>query len=252
MTYTIQQLAQAAGISVRTLHYYDQIKLLTPSFTRPNGYRCYEEKEVLQLQQILFFRELEFSLEEIKKIIHAKNFDVLTALRDQKKLLKMKQARLGRLIQTIDHTIAHTKGGEPMNTDDVYAGLTDTQIEEYKKEAQDRWGNTDAFKQSQERTKNWTKAEYARIQKEADRLLKHLVTIMNKGVSDPDVQADIETHYQGMQQFYDCSYDIYRGLARLYVEDPRFTAYYTKYHPDLAQFMCDAMTYYADQHEKKA
>jgi DNA-binding transcriptional MerR regulator len=248
MTYTIHQLAKLAGISIRTLHYYDEIGLLRPSFVRPNGYRIYEEKEVLKLQQILFFKELEFSLDHIMKMMHAKHFSSKEALKDQKKLLAMKKQKIEKLIQTIDTRL---KGGEiSMDDTQLFGSFTDVQMEEYKEEAKKRWGNTEAWKQSQQRTKHWTKEDYARIAEEGNKFTSQLATLMDRGIEDEEVQKMIGKHYEGIQTFYDCSYEMYRGLGQLYVDDGRFTAFYEKFRPGMAKFMQQAIAHYCDMHQK--
>jgi DNA-binding transcriptional MerR regulator len=248
MIYTVDQLSKVAGISVRTLHYYDEIGLLKPSFVRPNGYRIYEQKELLKLQQILFFRELEFSLEQITEMIHAPNFNSKKVLADQRKLLELKKERIEKLILSVDKRL---KGGEK-NMDDtqLFGSFDDKQMEEYKKEAKKRWGHTEAWKQSQERTKHWTKADYKKIADEGNKFTAELAKLMDRGTEDEDVQKMIAQHYQGIQQFYDCSLEMYRGLGQLYVDDPRFGAYYNKFRSGMAVFMRDAIAYFCDKKTK--
>lgn len=248
--YTVKQLAKSAGISVRTLHYYDEIGLLKPSFLKENGYRYYGEKELLKLQQILFFRELEFPLEDIGKIVNASDFDVLGALKDQKQLLELKKKRIEGLLQTIDTTVRSLKGGENMSNDDMYGSFTKDELEKYKEEAKQRWGHTDAYKQSIERTKNWTKEDYKKVEEEGKKLTQSIAEHMNKGIESKEVQSLIEQHFNSLRQFYEPSYEMYRGLGKMYVEDHRFTRYYEKFRHGLAQFMCDAIAYYCDMHEK--
>lgn len=250
MHYTVKQLSSFAGVSVRTLHYYDEIGLLKPSFLKENGYRYYEEKELLKLQQILFFRELEFSLEEIREIISASNFDMVEALKDQRHLLEMKRQRIDGLVQTIEKTIVTMKGGDSMKSDDLFAAFDDTEMNKYKEEARQRWGHTDAYKQSAERTKHWTKEDYRRIAEEGKAFTQKLANVMGLDIQNDEVQKLIALHYQGIQQFYDCPLDMYRNLADMYITDPRFTANYDKVKPGLAKFIRDAIYYYADVHAK--
>src|SRR5437868_2330381 len=139
MRYTVKQLARLAGVSTRTLHYYDQVGLLKPSFIQKNGYRCYEEKELLQLQQILFFRELEFPLQKIKQIMHSDNFDSLAALIDQQRLLQFRKQRLEKLLKTIEKTITNQKGGEDMKNDDAFSAFNDPTYQKYKDEVEQKW-----------------------------------------------------------------------------------------------------------------
>lgn len=248
MVYTVKQLAALSGVSIRTLHYYDGIGLLKPSYIKENGYRCYEKKELLKLQQILFFKELDFPLEEIFKMLNAQDFNRNEALKDQKKLLLIKKSRIEKLIQTIDNNL---KGGENMSNDDLFASFNDDELVENMKEAKSRWGHTDAYKQSVERTKNWTKADYELVKKEAEAFNKELASVMGKDINSDEVQSLIEKHYRGIQYFYDCPYDVYRGLGEMYVSDPRFTKTYDKVKPGLAVFLRNAISYYCDQHQQK-
>lgn len=248
MVYSIHQLAKLAGVSVRTLHYYDEIGLLRPSFVRTNGYRVYERKELVKLQEILFFRELEFSLAQIMTIMKSKNFSSQEALKDQHQLLKIKRERIDKLIATID---VRLKGGEKdMDDTQLFGSFDQKQMDEYKEEAKKRWGNTEAWRQSQERTKHWTKEDYKKIAEEGNTFTAELAKLMSRGAEDEDVQKMIAKHYQGIQTFYDCSLEMYRGLGQLYVDDPRFTAFYEKFAPGMATFMQQAIAHYCDTHSK--
>jgi DNA-binding transcriptional MerR regulator len=245
MVYTVKQLAKLAGVSVRTLHYYDEIGLLKPTYIKDNGYRCYEEMELLKLEQILFFKELEFPLEHIIRIITAPNFNTLEVLVDQKKFLELKKARIVSMLKTIDITINSLKGGGKIMNGTI--ATTQDQIEEYKKEAKKRWGDTEAYKQSVERTKHWTKEDYKRLTEDAKKFTQELADTMDKGFDSPEFQELISKHHKGIETFYDCSPDMYRALAEMYVSDPRFKAYYDKFRPGLAKFMQKAINYYCDQ-----
>jgi MerR family transcriptional regulator, thiopeptide resistance regulator len=254
MKYTVHKLANLAGITVRTLHHYDEIGLLKPAFSGSNGYRYYEEKELQKLQQILFFRELEFSLDQIIEIMQAPGFDKLTALKEQRKMLLLKKDRVEGLLSTLDKTIHSYEGGEQMKNDDLYGGFTKQQMEEYKEEAKQRWGDTEAYKQSVERTKHWKKEDYARVAEEWKTWTRNLAELRDKGFThdSPEVQEMIGQHYHGLRTFYEPNYEMYKGLGQLYVDDPRFTAYYEQFGKDLASFMRDAMHQYVDTHEKKS
>src|SRR5690606_23873219 len=149
-----------------TLHYYDEIGLLIPSYVAENAYRYYEEKELAKLQQILFFKELDFTLEDIIGILENPDLDHIEALRSQKKLLEAKQKRLQKLLVTIDKTIQTMKGGGNMQANDMFDPFTDEELDKLKEEARERWGESEAYKQSVERTRHWTKEDYDRIKKE--------------------------------------------------------------------------------------
>ena len=251
MKYTVKQLADLAGISIRTLHHYDEVGVLKPSFVAENGYRYYEEPEMLKLQQILFFKELEFSLEDILDMLNAPDFDVAKAMEDHKKLLELKRDRLTNLISNVEDTIKtlHDKGN--MNTQNLFASFADDQIEAYKAEAKQRWGHTDAYQQSMERTKHWTKQDSKNATQGWKDLTQQLADTMDQGFDSPEFQELMEKQYQSIQQFYDCSLEMFRNLSDMYVEDPRFRENYEKFRPGLAKFMQKAIHYYCDVREGK-
>jgi DNA-binding transcriptional MerR regulator len=250
MSYTVKQLAKAAGVTVRTLHYYDEIGLLKPSFLKANGYRCYEEKELVKLQQILLFRELDFALEDIVQIINAPGYQVLDALAEQRTLLAMKRARLDGLLVTLERTMKKLKEGRDMNTDELFAAFTESQIEQYKEEVKAKWEMTDAYQQSIDRTRRWTKEDFERIKEEGQAITLLLAQLMEKGAAHAEVQAHIEQHFQHINQFYDCSYEMYRHLGHMYSVDPRFAEHYNTVAPHLAEFIRDAIANYCSAHEK--
>lgn len=246
MAYTVQQLASLAGISTRTLHHYDEIGLLKPARIKSNGYRQYEEPELLRLQQILFFRELEFPLEEIRKILDNPRFDMATALADHRKLIELKRKRMDELLRTIDQTLKKITKEKTMHDQELYSGFSKEEAEAYAKEAKARWGNTEAYKQSQERVKKMSKEQFEQIGKEGDELQKEIVAHMDQGPDSPVIQALIAKHYDNLRHFYEPNLELYRGLADGYVSDPRFAAHFKKYHPDLPEFMRDAMHAFCD------
>lgn len=252
MHYTVKQLAKIAGVSVRALHYYDEIGLLKPSFIKENGYRCYEEKELLKLQQILFFRELDFPLEKIKDIMKSTDYDALSALSDQQKLLEIKKQRIEKLLRTIRKTIVSLKGGEHMVTDDTFSAFTDPTYQKYKDEVEKKWGDTKAYKQSRERFGKLSKADLERIKAESEDIAQMIAGLMTKGFAfdNNDVQEQINRFYRHLHHFYDPSYELFKGLGQIYVDDARFTQYYEKRAKGLAVFMRDAMVFYADEHLK--
>jgi len=252
MPYTISQLARLANISVRTLHYYDEIGLLKPSLVAKNGYRYYEQDELLRLQQILFFRELDFPLDEIKRIINNPAADKTQILRDQKNLLRLKRNRLDRLMKTIDKTIKTMNNEQAMNGEELYDPFKDDDVKQYQEEAKQRWGNTDAYKQSMERVSKMTKNEREQLKKDGEAHTQAIADNMEKGIEHPDVQALIGKSHEGSNFFYDCDVKMFRNLGEMDVGDPRFTAYYEKFKPGVAQFMKDANAYYCHHHQKQS
>lgn len=251
MKYTVQSLADLAGVSVRTLHYYDEIGLLKPSMVARNGYRYYEEKELLRLQQILFFRELEFPLDEIKRMMSSPYFDPVEALRSHRKLIEVKKKRLEKLLTTITKSIKHMTQNQKMKDEEMYDAFKDPDVAKYQNEARERWGNTDAYKQSMAKVSKMTKAQMEKLKEDSKKFTQKLADAMDKGMKSKEVQDLIAEHYKGIQFFYDCPLPIYRTLGQMYVDDPRFTVYYDTFRPGLAVFMRDAITYFCDTREQK-
>ena len=253
MEYGVKQLAKLAGISVRTLHYYDEIGLLHPLFIKKNGYRVYGEKELLKLQQILFFRELEFSLEKIKTIMESKNFNSIAALVDQQKLLEIKKKRVEELIITIKKTIDSMKGGGNMTQDDSFSVFNDPTYQKYKDEVEQKWGNTSAYKQSMERVGKMSKADLEKIKQEGEAISQKIVYLMRNGFTydSLEVQKQVDKFYKHLHHFYDPNYEMFKGLGQLYVDDPRFSAIYEKRAKGFAAFMRDAMVLYAEKNLQK-
>lgn len=247
MFYTVKKLADLASISVKTLHHYHKMGLLVPTHVKPNGYRYYEEKDLMRLQQILFFKELEFSLNDIKAMLNSPDFDTLEALRGQKKMLKIKGERLNELLKNITNTINAMKKKKLIKDKELYDAFSDEKMEEYRKEAKERWGHTEAWRQSEQRTKGWTKEDHARVQAEGGAILEEIVKNMDKGMKSAEVQTQIPKYREHLSTYYDISVEMFRGLGNMYSDDPRFAAYYEKIHPGLAQFMTRAINYYCDE-----
>ncbi|MCX6027892.1 MAG: MerR family transcriptional regulator [Chloroflexi bacterium] len=246
---TVRQLATLAGISVRTLHHYDQIKLLKPSARTEAGYRLYGEADLLRLQQILFFKELDFPLAEIQAILDRPGFDQAQALRNHRRMLGERAERLARLLRTVDRTIAKLTGEDtmPVTDEELYEGFSPKEREEYKgyeAEARERWGEMAA--ESQHHVRQMSKAQWQAVKDEGDAVSRLMAELMGRPVSDPQVQAAMARQHAWIENFYPCSAEIFRGLGQMYVDDQRFTANYDKYRPGLAVFMRDAMTYYAE------
>ena len=246
---TVRQLATLAGVSVRTLHHYDQIGLLTPSARTEAGYRLYGEADLLRLQQILFFKELDFPLAEIQAILDQPGFDQVEALRVHRRMLGERAARLACLLKTVDRTIAKLTGEDtmPLTDEEIYEGFSPEErarFKEYEVEAAERWGEMAA--ESGRRMSQMTKAQWQAIQQEGGAVTRLIGDYMGRPVSDGVVQAAIARHHAWIENFYPCSAEMYRGLGQVYVDDPRFTATYDKIRPGLAVFMRDAMAYYAD------
>ena len=246
MSYTVKQLSDLAGVSARTLRFYDQIGLLKPSAHGDNGYRYYGEKALLRLQQILFFRELDFSLAEIKEIMDRPGFDVLRALSAHRSLLSERASRLERLIHTVDKTILHLQGELDMSENEYYDGFSEEKQKEYSAEARRRYGE-DVVQESENRWNRLTQEQKAAKIAEGDAFTRAIVDHMAEGPESPEVQRLIGKMHEGVNFFYDCTYEIFQGLGHMYNEDPQFREMYqTKYHPDLPAFLEQAITYYCE------
>ena len=246
MIYTVKKLATLAGVSVRTLHYYDKVGLLKPDSIQNNGYRIYGEHELMRLQQILFFRELDFPLLEIKRILASPHFDMRQALRDQKKLIELKKKRLDRLVKTIDKTIKKINKEITMDDKELYGNFSKEEMEQYTEEARKKWGNTDAFKQSEERVRKMGKEGLNKVLEASGKLTVEIAYTMKAGLNPEsnEVQKLIAKHYDGLRAFYEPNLELYRGLANTYVADERFKINYENVASGLAQFMHDSIIFY--------
>jgi len=252
MYYKVKEVSELAGVSVRTLHHYDEIGLLKPSEIGDNGYRLYSEQDLERLQQVLFFREMELPLQEVRRILDDPAYDRQRMLRIHKELLLKKKHRLEQIIQSVEMTIQSIEGGYSMSKKDMFEPFDMKEIEEhqrrYGKEAEERWGSTDAYKESARRTAKYTEEDWRRIKTFNDEVYRVLVERMPYGPADEEVQRIIAAHRQHItDNFYACSTEIYRGLGEMYVNDPRFTANIDKYKEGLAAFMRDAMILHCDQ-----
>ena len=247
MRYTVKQLAVAAGVSPRTLHFYDQIGLLKPDAYGENGYRYYEEAALLRLQQILFFKELDFSLAEIKATIDRPGFDTLQALRVHRETLQERAGRLACLIETVDKTILHLKGGLEMTEREFYQGFSEEKQREYEEEIRRRYGDKE-LKQSRQRWGSYSTQQKQAIQDDFQRIVTGLRDRMGTGYDAPEVQALVGQLHAWVGNFYDCTLDIFEGLGHGYDQDPQFRQMYeTNYGPGVSKFLERAISYYCEQ-----
>jgi DNA-binding transcriptional MerR regulator len=245
-TYTVHQLAELAGVSVRTLHHYDQLGLLAPAARTAAGYRLYREPDLLRLQQILFFKELDFPLAQIKEILDQPGFDQLQALRDHRRRLQARGEQIAQLVRTIDKTILKITEADMELTDaELYEGFSQEQIERYQREAREMY-DPKLVEESNRRVRKMSKAQWNAIKQEGDQVTRGLAELSERLPGDPEVQQLIARHHAWIENFYPCSSEIYRGLGQLYVEHPEFRANYDRYRPGLADFMQAAMNYYCD------
>jgi len=247
---TVSQVAKLAGVSIRALHHYDEIGLLRPSTRTGSGYRLYGNQELQRLQQVLFFRELGFPLEEIAKIMRDPKFDLQSALLMQRQLLEEKAARIQALIAAVDAALESTERGTTMTKEEMFEVFGDYDPAKYEDEVKQRWGDSDAYRESARKTARYGKKEWQQIKAEGESLNQALAEAMADGVKPADARAvDLaEQHRQHISRwFYACTSAIHRGLGDMYVADERFTQTYDRVQPGLAAFLREAIHANADR-----
>ena len=243
MALTVSQVARLTGVSVRALHHYDEIGLLRPSGRSGAGYRLYSELDLERLQQVLFFRALELPLEEIHRIMTDPQFDVAAALRMQRQMLSEKAVRLGALVEKVDAAIARLEGGRAMNEHEMKQMFYGFDSAAYEAEAERRWGDTEAYKESKRRARGYTKQDWQQIKDEGTRIFARMAAVMGAGEPADGVAAmDVaEEHRLYIDRwFYSCSREFHARLGQLYVQDERFTANIDAGVPGLAEYSARA------------
>jgi len=244
--FTIKQISQLAHVTPRTLRYYDQIGLLTPEEIGNNGYRYYSDASLLKLQQILFYRELEIPLEQIKKIMSHKKFDLQSALEGHKRQLGKRIDRLNNLIATVDQTLKYIKGEDEMNKNVLFDAFNDEEQEKMEKEAM-RIYDPETVKASNIKWKNYSVAEKQKISAEGNAVYQGFVDVMSKGPDSQEAQACVQRWRDHINYFWVPNKEQLLGLADLYNDDPRFKKNFEKVHPDLAHFVREAVRVYVNK-----
>jgi len=247
MAYTIKEISRLANVSTRTIRYYDEIGLLPPAYTGKNGYRYYDRSSLLLLQQILFFRELEVPLLEIVNILQMPIFNPLETLKAHRQALQKQLTRTKKLITTIDNTINMIKGDSEMAEKELFNGFDQ---EKYAQEAKDRWGDTQAYKQSTKRWASYSESQRETIKKEAGEITVRMVGMSPESEpGDEDVQRAVGDYLVFLSEyFYDCDAEFLRGLSAMWVEDPRFAINYERIREGGAQFAHDAVEIFYQNH----
>lgn len=242
----VKEVAELVGISVRTLHHYDEIGLLRPTKVTTAGYRLYADKDLETLQQILFFKELGFPLKKVKEIMGDPDYNKEEALQLQKNLLLEKRNRYDRMIHLINKTIQETNGGIPMSNKERFEGF-DFQHNPYEQEARERYGDH-KVDEMKKRLNHYSEKERESMSEQWDVIYKQLASLREQSVKTDEVQSAIGDWYTYLNEnFGTYSPEAYRGLGQMYVEDERFTKNIDKYGEGLARFMRDAMAVYADR-----
>jgi DNA-binding transcriptional MerR regulator len=237
---------------VRTLHLYDRLGLLKPRTRTQARYRLYGEAELLRLQQILFYKELDFPLQSIKAILDDPAFDFLGALQSHKAALLARRDRLATLLATVDKTIAKLKGEPTMMThEELYEGFPREQAEAYRQEAAQKWG-ADTVEKSENYLRGLGKEAFARLKAESQEIWNTLKGMAGEDPTSEGVQNQVARHYAVIRQFWgtagnpDPQAEAYRGLGQLFVHDERYTASDGQPNPAFAAFLSRAMSHFAD------
>lgn len=247
MRYTVHELSKLAGVSVRALHHYDAIGLLRPEARTESGYRLYGPKELARLQQILFFKELDFPLEAIRRMLDSPGFDESGALARHRELLLKRRERLDGLIRTVDRTLNSIKGANIMEDRELFENFDMSEVEAHKAKYAAEVDEKYKGWQQRDKTKNYGRKEWAEVLLRGQRIQEDLARLMDEGrdPADPAVQAAVDRHFRYIDEsFYDCSLEIYGGLSNLYVDDHRFTENIDRVRKGLAEFQSKAMKIY--------
>jgi len=249
--YTVGEVARLSHVSVRTLHHYDEIGLLVPSGRSPAGYRLYSADDLRRLQQILLYRELEFGLDEVAEMLADASADTDDHLRRQHRLMRARRDRVIALLGAIEKEMEARKMGMALTPEEQFEIFGTDKMDEYTAEAEQRWGNTDAWRESRRRTSAYTKQDWITIKAEADANIAGFAEAIRAGEPPTaDAAMDLaEAHRQHLSRwFYDCGYGVHRGLAELYISDPRYMASYDEIEPGFSRYVHDAIMANADRH----
>ena len=250
MDRSVGEVARLAGVTVRTLHHYDEVGLLRPSGRSAAGYRVYGDDDLVRLQHILGYRELGFALDAIAGILDDPELDPVDHLRQQHALVMDRIGRLQQQLAAIEKALEARQMGILLNPEEMFEVFGDFDPAEHEAEAQERWGDTGAYRESRRRTSSYGKADWLQIKAESEETVARLLRAMQEGLAPTSTEAmdAAEAHRASISRwFYDCDYAMHRGLADMYVADPRFTAHYDDKAPGLAAYVHDAVHANADR-----
>lgn len=248
MTYTVAKLAKISGVSVRTLHWYDEVGLLKPAYHGSNGYRYYEEEQLLTLQQILFFRELGFELKQILRVLGRGDFDKMVALSSHRQVLQKNLDKIRKLIKTIDKTLEHLKGTKKMKENEIFSGFSKEKQAEYEKQIIERFGQQGKahIEESKQNAKKWSKADEENFKKEFAAICKELTGLLEKNFnpSAKEVQAVIRKHFLWLSKCWTPTKESYAGHGQ-FIADSELRKAYAIYHDRLPEFIAEAIQVFA-------
>lgn len=237
---TIGQVAALTGLTVRALHHYDAIGLVSPTYRSAAGYRLYAEADLQRLQHVLLFRELGFTLDAVRDLVDAPAERRRDALLAQREVLERQRRHADAVLRAVDATLQSIITETPMDNEQRFDGFAQFQNGEYAEEAERRWGDTDAWKTSQQRTGGYSREAWTRIQSEADAITLEFLDAMRRGdgTDSVDAMALAERHREHIERhFYPCSHAMHANVAALYITDPRFQAHYDKHADGLAAYI---------------
>ncbi|MEU0396812.1 MerR family transcriptional regulator [Streptomyces sp. NPDC006208] len=244
MSYSVGQVAAFAGVTVRTLHHYDEIGLLRPGGRSHAGHRRYDDADLDRLQQILFYRELGFPLEEVAALLDDPDTDPQAHLRRQHELLSARITKLQEMAEAVERAMEAKKMGINLTPEEKFEVFGDNDPEQYAQEVEQRWGGTEAYAESQRRVARYTKDDWKRMQDESADWGARYDALMEAGEQPTGERAmDLaEEHRRHIcTWFYDCTYEVHTCLGEMYVSDERFTAFYDTIRPGMAVHLRDAI-----------
>lgn len=249
MNMWVKEVAELVGVSIRTLHHYDQIGLLTPKEITDSGYRLYSKENLETLQQILFFKELGFTLKEIKKIINSPSYNRQEALILQRKMLIEKRNKVDKMIETIDKTIKHMAGEIQMTNEERFGGIN-LRFNQFEEEARRRWGNH-SIDEIKAKLKDMSKGEQNDLSDRWDKIFNKLACVRDQSPESQEVQSTIKEWYNFLNKnFSNYSLDAFNGLGQLYINDERFTKNIDQYGEGLAKLMSEAMEIFTNNQKR--
>ena len=253
MAYTVKKLAALSGVSVRTLHFYDETELLKPAYYGANGYRFYEEPQLLSLQQILFYRELGFELKQIKRILQRPDFEKIAALKSHRKVLEKNLAQARQLIETIDKTIDHLKGKTKMKGEEMFVGFAPEEQARHERYLISRFGEPmkDEIARAKARVKDWKRADWEQSGTVFNQICQDLVSAMEhkQSESSQEVQKIIRRHFEWLKSFWTPTRASYTGHSHL-IADSELRKPYEAFHPQLPDFAASAIRVFAQKELK--
>jgi DNA-binding transcriptional MerR regulator len=252
-SYSVGRVADLSGVTIRTLHHYDEIGLLSPGGRSDAGYRVYEDADLERLQRILFYKELGFTLKEISTIIEDPSTDAMGHLRRQRGLLAQRIERLNAMVDAVDYEMEARTMDINLTPEERFEVFGDFRPEDHAEEAERRWGETDSYKESNRRVSKYTKEDWLKLKAEGEEVETRLAAAFEAGLApgSEEAMAAAEAHRQHISRwFYDCGYEMHRGLAEMYVSDERFRSHYDKRAPGLASFVREAVLANAERAEK--